>query len=130
MYLAFLVGAFFFGLMRTFLFKWYILVMLTERDLKKIDILFTKRIGEEFKRELEPVKKDISGIKSEVVGVKQELEPMKKDIAGIKGELVPIKKDIVEIRKDQKTIVSFFDTEYLDLRDRVEVIERRLNIGL
>jgi len=58
------------------------------------------------------------------------LEPMKKDISGIKQELVPIKKDIVRIRKDQKTIVNFFDREYLDLRERVEVIGRHLNIGL
>ena len=97
--------------------------MLTDKDIKKIDGLFTKRIGEEFKRELEPMKKDISSIKGE-------LEPMKKDILGIKRELVPIKKDIVKIRKDQTTIINFFDREYLDLRERVEVIERRLNIGL
>ncbi|MFH1841114.1 MAG: hypothetical protein ABH807_03105 [Candidatus Shapirobacteria bacterium] len=83
--------------------------MLTGQDLKKIDGLFTKRIGEEFKRELDPIKKDI---------------------AGIKHELEPMKKDIVKIRKDQKTIVNFFDREYLDLRERVDVIERRLNIGL
>jgi hypothetical protein len=65
--------------------------MLTNQDIKKIDGLFSKRIGE---------------------------------------ELAPIKKDIVKIRKDQNTIVNFFDKEYLDLRERVEVIERRLSIGI
>lgn len=58
------------------------------------------------------------------------LTPTKNDITSIKQELEPIKKDIVKIRKDQTTIINFFDREYLDLRERVEVIERRLNIGL
>jgi len=79
--------------------------MLTGQDLKKIDGLLIKRIGEE-------------------------IAPIKKDIAGIKRDLDPMKKDIVKIRKDLKTTINFFDREYLDLRERVEVIERRLNIGL
>ncbi|KKQ51792.1 hypothetical protein A2865_03250 [Candidatus Woesebacteria bacterium RIFCSPHIGHO2_01_FULL_39_17] len=46
----------------------------------------------------------------------------------IKEELAPIKKDITQIRKDIKTIVNFFDREYLELRKRVERIEEHLGL--
>lgn len=43
-------------------------------------------------------------------------------------KLKPIKQDIAQIRNDQKTIISFFDKEYLDLRKRVERIEEHLSL--
>lgn len=43
-------------------------------------------------------------------------------------KLKPIKADIAEIRKDVKTMVAFFDSEYLELRSRVERIEEHLNL--
>ena len=46
----------------------------------------------------------------------------------VKEELNPVKKDITHIRRDIKTIVSFFDDEYLKLRKRVERIEDHLNL--
>ena len=46
----------------------------------------------------------------------------------IRVELEPVKKDIAQIRKDQKTIINFFDQEYLELRKRVERIEEHLNL--
>lgn len=42
--------------------------------------------------------------------------------------LKPVQEDIARIRKDQKTIVNFFDREYLDLRKRVERIEDHLSL--
>lgn len=44
-------------------------------------------------------------------------------------KLKPIKDDIVQIRKDQKLIVKFFDSEYLNLRKRVERIESYLKLS-
>ena len=46
----------------------------------------------------------------------------------IDAKLKPIKQDIAQIRKDNKTIIAFFDREYLDLRKRVERIEGHLNL--
>lgn len=46
----------------------------------------------------------------------------------LKKELDPIKKDISKIRKDINAIIGFFDTEYLELRKRVERIEDHLNL--
>lgn len=31
----------------------------------------------------------------------------------LRNEIAPIKKDVTQIRKDMKTIVNFFDNEYL-----------------
>ena len=50
----------------------------------------------------------------------------KKMESSLEKHLAPIKEDIAQIRKDQKLIVRFFDHEYLDLRKRVEKIERYL----
>lgn len=47
----------------------------------------------------------------------------------IDKKLKPIKQDIAQIRNDQKTIISFFDKEYLDLRKRVEKIEEHLQLS-
>jgi hypothetical protein len=46
----------------------------------------------------------------------------------IQKELKPIKADIVKIRKDIGIIVSIFDRKYLELRQRVEKIEKHLNL--
>lgn len=46
----------------------------------------------------------------------------------MKAELKPVKDDVSHMRKDIKTIVNFFDREYLDLRKRVERIEEHLHL--
>ncbi|MCL4338238.1 hypothetical protein M1271_00955 [Patescibacteria group bacterium] len=46
-----------------------------------------------------------------------------------KDDLKPIKLDIAKIRKDTGTITDFFDKEYLDFRQRVERIEKHLNLS-
>jgi Skp family chaperone for outer membrane proteins len=78
--------------------------MLTPDDLHQIDETLTKRI----KAELEPVRKEVA---------KQ-----------IKEEILPIREDITHIRKDIKTIVNYFDREYLTLRNRIERIEQHLGL--
>lgn len=44
-------------------------------------------------------------------------------------ELKPLKEDITHIRKDIKTIVNYFDREYLQLRKRVERLENHLHLS-
>lgn len=88
--------------------------MLTKSDLKAIDELIVKRVtsivGEELEEKLE-----------------EKLDEKLDSFA--RRELDPIKKDIVQIRKDSKTIVDYFDREYLGLRTRVERIERIMNLS-
>ena len=45
-----------------------------------------------------------------------------------KIKLKPIKSDISKIRKDIDVIVSLFDREYINLRQRIERIEEHLNL--
>lgn len=82
-------------------------------------------------------KNDISQIKKVIEsGLKN--YPTKQDLAdqfknyptkqNLTSSLKPIKDDISQIRKDTKTIVGFFDREYLELRKRIEKIEFHLNI--
>lgn len=79
--------------------------MLTRGDLGEIDKLLTKRM----RAELGSVREDFR--------------------QSMKTELKPLKNDISQIRKDIKTIVGFFDLEYLDLRKRVERIEEHLHLS-
>jgi len=46
----------------------------------------------------------------------------------IKTEFKPIKSDMGKMRKDIDTMLSLFDREYIDLRQRVERIEEHLNL--
>jgi hypothetical protein len=46
----------------------------------------------------------------------------------IKSELKPVKEDMSQIRKDLKTVINFFDNEYLEIRKRVERLEQHLNL--
>ena len=92
--------------------------MLTNTDLKEIDKVVTKRV----KNEVNPLKKDINTIKSDVYKVWNEVGLMKKDVKTIKF-------DVSQVRKDVKVISSFFDREYLELRKRVDRIEEHLGIA-
>ena len=56
------------------------------------------------------------------------LKSIKGDISNIKSNITNIKSDITNIRRDQKTIVTFFDKEYLNLRERIERIETHLGL--
>ncbi len=53
---------------------------------------------------------------------------VEKAISPITKDIKTIKSDISSIRQDIKTVVNFFDKEYLELRARVERIEEHLNL--
>ena len=84
-------------------------LMLTKNDLTRIGEVVDKKIENR-------------------LGV--ELKPIKEDIGLLKKELRPIKEDISHIRKDMKTVINYFDREYLQLRKRVERIEAHLNLSV
>ena len=83
--------------------------MLTDNDLTKIDGLIEKR--------LKPIKNEVASL-GQMMDEKME------------KRLKPIKDDVAHIRKDIKTMVGFFDREYLDLRKRVERIEGYLKLSV
>ncbi len=68
--------------------------------------------------------KDLEQIQKVVeVTVSKEVKPLELKINSLDKKISVVQKDIVHIRKDMKTIVSFFDLEYLELRKRIERIE-------
>lgn len=82
--------------------------MLTKKDLLQIGEIVDKRTR--------------SIVQEETRKIVQE------EIAPIKKEIKTIKKDVAKIRADIKMIVSFFDREYLELRERVK--RTRTHLGL
>ncbi len=92
--------------------------MLTKDDLsliaKLLDSRLEVKLESKFNSKLKSIKGDISNIKS--------------NITNIKSDITNIKSDITNIRRDQKTIVTFFDKEYLNLRERIERIETHLGL--
>lgn len=112
--------------------------MLTKSDLNQIQQVV--------QGELQPVGKDLEVLKDDLAQIRtKELPAIKADIKSVTDDVVQIstkelpainkdiksvKKDVVQIRTDVKTIVNFFDREYLDLRTRVERIEEHLHLPL
>lgn len=86
--------------------------MLTKSDLRQIGVVVRGEVKDQ--------------LSSEAKSLRTEIKEDTKSI--IKLELKTIKEDIEKIRKDAKTIVNFFDREYLELRERVERIENFLKI--
>jgi predicted nucleic acid-binding Zn-ribbon protein len=99
--------------------------MLSKSDLDQIKGVVhsetSKVVKEVVKEELKPIKKDISTLKSDVGTLKTDVSTLKKDVK-------TLKQDVSEIRKDMKTVINFFDGEYLELRKRVERIEEHLDL--
>lgn len=60
--------------------------------------------------------------------LKQIQQVVQKENSPIVRDIKTIKSDVSQIRKDIKTIVNYFDREYLELRKRVERIEEHLNL--
>ncbi len=59
----------------------------------------------------------------------EEVDPLKIDMKEVKSDINILKSDSSKTRKDINTIVSFFDREYVDLRDRVGRIKEILKLA-
>jgi hypothetical protein len=46
----------------------------------------------------------------------------------IGNEVEPLKSDLKKLQRDMKTVIRMFDSEYMELRSRVEKIEDHLNL--
>lgn len=75
---------------------------------------------------------DINLIKEAIRGEIKPLETrfgtLEMRIEGLEDDMNKIQKNISRIQKDQKMIINFFDHEGLNLRNRVEYIEKILKI--
>lgn len=93
--------------------------MLTKNDLAKI----RKIIREEVEVETESLQTEIQG---EIKISRMELQ---KELRLINHRLKDQEIKIKKLHKDVKTIVNFFDKEYLEMEKRVEKIEQDLKLS-
>lgn len=60
--------------------------------------------------------------------IKKEIKPLKRDIAVLKQDVKGLKRDVKTIKRDMNIIISTFDNEYMNPRQRVNRIEKHLGI--
>lgn len=91
--------------------------MLTKQDLTSIgnliDTKTTKIVQSETRKIVQEETKKI---------VREEVTDLKKDIK-------ILQKDVSKIQKDINTVISHFDNEYVELRQRVNKIEKHVGIA-
>jgi len=92
--------------------------MLTKTDLNQI----RKVVREEIEGESKSLKEDLQG---EIKLVRIEIQ---KDIRALTNRVKSLEIATNKIQKDIKSIINFFDKEFLQLRKRVEKVEEHLNI--
>jgi len=67
--------------------------------------------------------------KNDLKQIKNVVKPLiSEGITPLKSDIKTLKEDVSKIRRDVAVILDFFDTEYLNLRKRVERIEEHLNL--
>lgn len=92
--------------------------MLTKTDLNQI----RKVVREEVEIESKSSKEDLQG---EIKLVRIEIQ---KDIRTLTNRVKSLEIITNRIQKDIKSIINFFDKEFLQLRKRVEKVEEHLNL--
>ncbi len=73
-------------------------------------------------------KQDLSQIASLLKPIQTDVSSLKTDVSSLENGQTRIEKDVRKIQKDQKTIVNYFDHEYLSLHRDVTRIN--LHLGL
>jgi triphosphoribosyl-dephospho-CoA synthetase len=103
--------------------------MLTKTDLQQFDTLITKRIHSETRKIVQEETRKIVQEETRKIVQEETRKIVQEETRKIvQEEVQTLKEDVSHIRKDMKTIVSFFDREYLELRKRVERIELHLSL--
>ena len=92
--------------------------MLTKTDLNQI----RKVVREEIETESRSLEENLQG---EIKLVRIEIQ---KDIRALTNRVKSLEIITNRIQKDIKSIINFFDKEFLQLRKRVEKVEEHLNL--
>lgn len=117
--------------------------MLTKTDLKEIDKIIQKRVREEVEAEGKNIKdslgidirtsrmriqEDVRELSSRVKNLEIRIGRLEKTTQRVKKDITVIKKDLQRIEKKMEKSVDFIDREYLETKNRVERIEKHLNL--
>jgi len=112
--------------------------MLTKQDLSQI----SKVVDGAVKKQLEPIKNDVSILKKNSSGLKKDVSSLKDDVSGLKKDVSILKKNVSglekvvlsntkkldKIQKDLTLVINYFDKNFLELQARVARIEKKLGI--
>ena len=92
--------------------------MLTKTDLSQI----RKIVREEVETESGSLQEELQG------EIKLSRIEIQKDVHTVKDRIKNLEIAIRKIQKNIKSIVSFFDKEYLNMRQRIEHVEEHVNL--
>jgi archaellum component FlaC len=101
--------------------------MLTKDDLKQIGTIVKGEIAP-LKNDVGGVKKDVAVLKDDVGGLKLDVSVLKNDVGNLSKDMKVVKRDVSKTRGDLNMIIGIFDSDYIDLRRRVEHIEEKIGI--
>ena len=100
--------------------------MLDNKDLKKLENLLDRKLDEKTASLRHEFKANSDSLRQEL---KSSTDTLRHDFKSeLSKELRPIKSDVAAIHREIRTIVNFFDTDYIKLSRRVEKIEQFLNL--
>lgn len=68
--------------------------------------------------QLDPIKNDITDMKSDISGLKSDMVEVKSDIAGLKTDVSSLKSDMVEVKSD----ITDLKTDMVDVKDDISKI--------
>jgi len=71
-------------------------------------------------------KNDLKQIDNKLEPLKSDTHNLKDDVSSLKKDMKVLKKDMGETRTDIKTLIAYFDRDYVGLRKRIEAIEEHL----
>ena len=79
---------------------------LTKEDLLAISDLLDQKLEVKLKKELKPIKEDISDLKSDVKVLKSDVQGLKSDVEVLKGDVQGLKSDVEVLKGDVQGLKS------------------------
>lgn len=99
---------------------------LTKEDLLAISDLLDQKLEVKLKKELKPIKEDISDLKSDVKVLKDDVQGLKSDVEELKGDVQGLKSDAEILKGDVqglKSDVKVLKSDVQGLKSDVEVLK-------
>jgi peptidoglycan hydrolase CwlO-like protein len=102
--------------------------MLTKDDLVQIKKVVKDEVAPA-EEKVSNLEKDMRSVKSDVGTLKKDVSTLKSDVGTLKKDVSTLKRDMAETRNDIKTLIAYFDRDYVNLRIRIDRIEEHLGIS-
>ena len=100
---------------------------MNKSDLAQIKIVVQEAI-EPLKRDVSGIKQDVSVLKTDVSGLKQDVSVLKTNVSKLQKDMSSVKKDINKLQRDQKAAIKVFDTVSNLHHRRLDRVEGHLRL--